>query len=109
MGGLEDISLGRFHGLIGVVVLLLIGFAMSNNRRRIDWRPVVLGLALQLLFGIITLRTETGRWLFTQGDQLATKPLGFSDAGTSLLLPPFRGGKAPPLLENLAFRTLPTV
>lgn len=109
MGGLENVSLGRFHGLIGVVVLLLIGFAMSNNRRRIDWRPVVLGLVLQLLFGIITLRTETGRWLFTQGDQLATKLLGFSDAGTSLLLTPFSEGKVPPLLENLAFRTLPTV
>jgi len=109
MGGLENVSLGRFHGLIGMLILLLIGLAMSNNRRKIDWRPIVFGLALQLVFGFVVLRTDFGRWLFTQGDLLASKLLGFSNAGTSLLLTPFSESEVPPLLKNLVFYTLPTV
>ena len=109
MGGLENVSLGRFHGLIGVALLLLVGFAMSNNRRRIDWRPIVLGLALQLVFGILTLRTDAGKWLFHRGDELSKQLLAFSDSGTSLLLASHVDGKVSSVLENLAFRTLPTV
>jgi CNT family concentrative nucleoside transporter len=109
MGGLEQVHFGRFHGLIGVVFLLLIGYALSNNRRRIDWRPVLQGLMLQVLFAILILKTQVGSWLFTQGDRLAQNLLAFSDAGTDLLLRSHVDGEVSSSLINLAFRTLPTV
>ena len=109
MGGLEEFSLGRFHGLIGVALLLAIAVALSNNRRRIDWRTVLLGLGLQVIFGLLTLRTRTGQWLFEGGDRLAQQLLAFSDSGTSLLLLSHVDHKVSSSLENLAFRTLPTV
>ena len=38
----------RFSGLIGVVLILAIAFAFSNNRKAINYRLVLSGLGLQL-------------------------------------------------------------
>jgi len=37
----------RFTGLIGIVVLLLIAWGLSTNRRRVPWRIVIGGIGLQ--------------------------------------------------------------
>lgn len=44
------------NGLLGLVVLVGIAFAFSNNKRRINWRLVILGFALQLVFAILMLK-----------------------------------------------------
>jgi concentrative nucleoside transporter, CNT family len=41
--------------LLGVAGLLAIGVLFSENRRRIDWRLVAGGLALQVLLALIFL------------------------------------------------------
>ena len=40
-------------GILGVIVLLGIAFAMSNNRSAISWKLVIWGLSLQFIFAII--------------------------------------------------------
>ena len=47
----------RFTGLIGVVLLLGIAVAMSNNRKAINLRLVFSGLALQLGLALFILKT----------------------------------------------------
>ena len=39
-------------GILGVIVLLGIAFAMSNNRSAISWKLVIWGLSLQFIFAI---------------------------------------------------------
>jgi concentrative nucleoside transporter, CNT family len=46
----------RFQGLIGVVLILGLAIIFSNNRRRINIRLVLSGIALQLLIGIMVLK-----------------------------------------------------
>lgn len=46
----------RFSGLIGVVVILGIAFLFSNNRKRINYRLVISGLALQLVIAVCVLK-----------------------------------------------------
>lgn len=41
-----------------------IAWALSENRRKIDWRLVGWGVGLQLLLGLIVLRTAPGRFFF---------------------------------------------
>ena len=48
-------------GIIGILVVLGIGFAFSTNRKAIQWRIVLAGLAVQLLFAFIVLKWEFGR------------------------------------------------
>ncbi len=47
--------MGIIRGIIGIVVLLGICYLLSNNRNRIDWRLVGMGIALQMIlaFGML--------------------------------------------------------
>lgn len=48
----------EFISLIGLLVLLVIGWLMSYHRDRIPWRTIGWGLALQFLFAVIILRQD---------------------------------------------------
>lgn len=78
----------RWQGLIGILVLLGIAFAMSDNRRRIPWRVVVWGLALQFGFAVIILRTDFGQPAFTWLDGAFQKLLSYNAVGADFLFKP---------------------
>jgi concentrative nucleoside transporter, CNT family len=52
--------MSRLQPLIGLVGILALAYAMSTNRRAISLRIVGWGLALQVLFALIVLKTEAG-------------------------------------------------
>jgi CNT family concentrative nucleoside transporter len=57
----------RFIGIGGILALLAILFIMSNNKRRINLRTVLVGISLQFGIGLVLLRWEKGdaamQWL----------------------------------------------
>lgn len=46
------------RGLLGLVAILGIAFALSRHRSRIDWRTVGAGLLLQIIFAVLILKGE---------------------------------------------------
>jgi CNT family concentrative nucleoside transporter len=54
----------RFQGLIGIMFILALAIAFSNNRRRINIRLVLSGITLQLLIGILVLKVEPVIYFF---------------------------------------------
>ncbi|MEO0556826.1 MAG: nucleoside transporter C-terminal domain-containing protein [Bacteroidota bacterium] len=53
---MDPVSIGR--GLLGLAAILAIAFLISSDKRRINWRTVGFGLALQLIFAIFVLKGE---------------------------------------------------
>ncbi len=53
----------RYTGLIGIVLIFAIAFLMSNNRRAINYRVVLSGLAVQLTLALFILKTQIGKAL----------------------------------------------
>jgi CNT family concentrative nucleoside transporter len=53
-----------FRGIIGILVLVSIAFLLSNNKRKINWKLVIIGLGLQFVFAIFILRSEELRASF---------------------------------------------
>lgn len=97
-------------GLLGIVVLLGIAVAMSNNRKQINIRIVAWGLGLQLLFALFILKTSIGKPLFEFLDKAISKLISFSDAGGDFLFTSFVPGVGfHTALVNFAFRALPTI
>ena len=97
-------------GILGIVVLLAIAFALSNNRKQINLRIVGWGLGLQAIFAIFILKTPIGGPLFSFLDKAIRKLISFSDAGSDFLFKSF----VPDIgyhvsLVNFAFRALPTI
>ena len=99
----------RFIGILGILVLLAIALAMSNNRKAIPWRLVLWGLGLQLIFAIFILKTPIGQPFFGVIDTAINKVLSFSDAGSDFLFKSFGAGVVEAPLMNFAFRLLPTL
>ena len=56
--------LERSMGVVGLGVMILIAYAMSENRKRVDWRLVAMGMLLQAVFAVLVLKTAAGLWFF---------------------------------------------
>lgn len=48
----------RFHGLIGILLILGIAFLFSNNKSKINYRLVLSGLGLQLFIAVLILKVK---------------------------------------------------
>lgn len=75
----------RFFGLIGIFVILGIALAMSNNRKAINKRLVLVGLSLQWAIALFVLKVPAGQWLFKQIGDFISMLLGFSDKGAEFV------------------------
>src|SRR3954463_7517756 len=84
----------RLTSLLGIVVILAVAWALSNNRRLFPWRTVLWGMALQFFFALFILKTPTGAWLFS-GAQAACDQLNlYAFEGARLVFGPLADGAA---------------
>ena len=78
----------RLQPLIGLVLIAAVAAALSTNWRAIRLRTVAWGFGLQLLFGIIVLKTGAGQAAFQiLGDRIR-QLLEYSTAGSALVFGP---------------------
>ena len=100
----------QYKGILGILTLLAIAYAMSNNRNKISFRTIYWGLGLQFIFAVFILKTPLGKPIFSFLDKIITKLISFSDAGSDFLFKSYVAdvGVHPSLL-NFAFRLLPTI
>ena len=75
----------QLQGLIGVVVLLALAFALSTNRKRVNWRLVGAGVALQFVFAVLLLRVPGTADAFAFFATIVTKVISFADEGISFV------------------------
>ncbi len=75
----------RLVGLLGIVVILGIGYAMSSQRRSIRWKVIAWGFGLQVLFAIFVLRVPLGQQLFRRLGDFVTSILHYSYAGSEFV------------------------
>lgn len=56
--------MNQYIGLVGLCAVIGLCVALSRNRKKIDWRLVGWGLALQVALAIVVLKTSPGRATF---------------------------------------------
>ena len=78
----------RYTGLLGILLILGLAFALSNNRRAINYRLVGSGLAIQLGLAVFILKTSIGQRLFAWLGAGITKILDFSKEGAAFVFGP---------------------
>ena len=105
--GFNIISLLR--GAMGMLVLLIIAFFLSNNRKAINWQTVGFGLAAQLVLAISVLKIEFVQKIFKWIGDLFLAVLDFTLKGTEFLFATFSTGKIDNALDTFAVSILPTI
>jgi concentrative nucleoside transporter, CNT family len=98
----------RLSGVLGLVLIIGLGIALSHNRRAIRWRVIAWGLGLQLLFAIFVLRIPAGQALFRWLGNLVTGILGFSYIGSEFVFGEL-GKQHSSLGVIFAFQLLPAI
>ncbi len=100
---------GILQGLLGVVVLLGLGWLFSANRKAINWSLVGKGLAVQLIFALGVLKVPFIESIFEWMSRAFVKIISFTYFGTEFLFRSFATGEIDPALLNFAFNVLPTI
>lgn len=77
--------MNRLIGLLGIIIILGIAYLLSENKKKINWRLVLVGLGLQILFALIILKIPIGRRFFEFFSKGITKILDFTSEGTVFL------------------------
>jgi concentrative nucleoside transporter, CNT family len=105
----------QLQSALGVIAILAIALAFSENRRAVPWRPVLIGLAVTFALALLMLKVpqvEVGFALITRAvDAIAAA----TRAGTSFVFG-YVGGGDPPFAATapraefiLAFQALPVI
>ncbi|MFQ5678940.1 MAG: NupC/NupG family nucleoside CNT transporter [Gemmatimonadota bacterium] len=105
------------RGLLGLTFLLSCGYLFSARRRAIDWSLVAKGVGLQVVFGLLVLKTSWGRGFFRVVNDVFVALIGFTNDGASFLFGQLvhrdvavTGGEGVVAIgANFAFSVLPTI
>jgi CNT family concentrative nucleoside transporter len=78
----------KLLSFVGLAAFLAFAWAISENRRKFPWKTVLPGIGLQMLLGVLLLKTYWGQELFSKFHTAATKLLSFAAEGTNLVFGP---------------------
>lgn len=96
-----------WRGVLGMFFLIFIAFLISNNKKAINWKVILIGLLVQLTIAIGVLKIPLIMWLFESIGKVFIKVLDFSKEGSRFI---FNGLVD---IDNFgfifAFQILPTI
>jgi len=82
----EGISITSIvRGIIGLSSIILIAYLFSNNKKRIDWKTIIIGLSTQLVIAVAVLRVEFVRMIFEKIGQGFLAIVTFTNQGSKIL------------------------
>lgn len=79
--GLDTPLVPRLMGIVGLLVMIALAWALSYNRRAVRWKMVAAGVVLQLALGVVVLKTPFGRGLFEAANAVVLRLLSFQETG----------------------------
>lgn len=100
--------MGRFTGVVGLLLMVGLAYAFSANRKAIRIKTVAWGLGLQIVFAFLVLQWSYGRRVFEIAGEGVKWLLGFSYEGSKFVFGSL-GLKESPLGFYFAFQVLPTI
>ncbi|MGV2882632.1 NupC/NupG family nucleoside CNT transporter [Paenibacillus taichungensis] len=71
--------------VVGLVIVLLLAWLASNNKRKIKYRPIIIMIVIQLALGLIILKTSIGEFLIKGFADSFSKLLGYANEGTNFV------------------------
>jgi len=105
----------HFQGILGLAVLTLAAWAISENRREVNFGGVAAGIALQFVIALLLFNVPLFKQIFLFLNSFVLALDDATKAGTSFVFGYLGGGPAPFIENNrsagfiLAFQALPLV
>jgi CNT family concentrative nucleoside transporter len=82
----EGISITSvIRGIIGMSSIIFIAYLLSNNKKRIDWKTIIIGLSSQLIIAVAVLKIDFVRMVFEKIGQGFLAIVTFTNQGSRIL------------------------
>ena len=78
----------RLFGILGIILIFAIAFAMSNNRKAINYKTIGTGFALQILIAVFIFKVPIGQKIFLNLGLFIQKILDFAKEGGAFVFGP---------------------
>lgn len=80
--------MSRFVGIIGIIAIFLICYALSNNRKAINYKTIGMGFLLQVSLAIFIFKVPLGQKMFLLIGEFIRKILDFAYEGGTFVFGP---------------------
>jgi CNT family concentrative nucleoside transporter len=103
------------RAVLGLGFILGVAFLFSGNRKAVDWRLVLVGISIQIVFGLVIGKIEFAQHAFVWLSEKFVRFLSFAQKGAEFLIGDLSKNNIgnPDVKHNLgflfAFQALPTV
>src|SRR6218665_1974731 len=103
------------RALLGLVVFLVLGWLLSENKRALPWRAVLVGLSCQIGLALLLTKVPAITAVFAAATHAVDALQAASKAGSSFMFGYLGGGRAPFSMEDpgaafiFAFQALPAI
>ncbi len=78
----------KLISLVGLFTMVAIAFGLSSDRKSINWKTVGTGIAMQILFGLLILKTDAGRGVFEGAKVFFNGILSYTNEGSAFIFGP---------------------
>ncbi len=95
-------------GILGIIGLLLIGFAFSKHRKQISWHTIGVGIAIQIAFAFIMLKWDFGKVILEKVSNGVQHIMNYTNEGVSFLFGNLVSADSP-VGFMFALNVLPTI
>lgn len=75
----------RFISFIGLLSMVGIAYLFSTNKKSINWKTVGSGICLQIVFGLLILKTPFGASIFEGARDVFTGVLNYTNEGSKFI------------------------
>ena len=97
----------RFVSLLGLLLMIAIAWALSSNRKKMNFRIILGGLGLQITLALIMLREPMNSYLFMGVENAFALIDSCISVGSKAVVETYDGDNL--LLKTFAFGVLPTI
>jgi CNT family concentrative nucleoside transporter len=73
------------NSIVGIIFIFVVAFLLSNDKKKINWRTIIIGFLIQLGFAIIVLKSAIGKRALEKIATLATSIIGYANEGINFL------------------------
>jgi len=73
------------NSIVGIIFIFVVAFLLSNDKKKINWRTIIIGFLIQLGFAIIVLKSAIGKRALEKVAILATSIIGYANEGINFL------------------------
>lgn len=71
--------------VIGIAFIFFVAFLLSNNKKKINWRTVIIGFVIQFGFALIALKWSVGKYVLSKISLGVQSVIDYANEGISFL------------------------